>query len=214
MIKMRQLLLIHSRISMQLNRNHISIPRSERVPFVYIAPNEYRTLGNDFDFRTWKSYGQWNYSLIENRDNLPGNIRDQLLERIKDKKTKLEKIKEIYRFVQQNTRYVNTNIGIGGWQPVDAGTVAIKGYGDCKGLVNYTKALMSLAGITSYYTVTNADQEIQDIFPRFSFQSVQSYNSVCSFGAGYNLARVHKPVDALWIHGNIICRPSCIDNYS
>ncbi len=144
-----------------------SIPRSERVPFVYIAPNEYRTLGNDFDFRTWKSYGQWNYSLIENRDNLPGNIRDQLLERIKDKKTKLEKIKEIYRFVQQNTRYVNTNIGIGGWQPVDAGTVAIKGYGDCKGLVNYTKALMSLAGITSYYTVTNADQEIQDIFPDF-----------------------------------------------
>ena len=144
-----------------------SIPIKERVPAVYIAPNDYRALGEDFDFRTWKSYGMWIYNLNRDRDILPENTRKQLMDVLKDKQTKLEKIKETYHFVQQNTRYLNTNIGIGGWQTIEASTIAEKGYGDCKGLVNYTRALMSAAGITSYYALVGEGGEAQDVFVDF-----------------------------------------------
>ena len=144
-----------------------SIPFQERVPTVHIAPNDYRTQGENFDFRTWKSFGLWVYHLIEGRDIIPEKIKNQVLERIKDKQSKLDKIREIYKYVQQNTRFVSVEIGIGGWQPMEASRVAETGYGDCKGLVNYTKALLSVAGINSYYTLVNAGAESNDILSDF-----------------------------------------------
>ena len=113
-----------------------SIPLEERVPIVYIAPNDYRILGEDFDFRTWKSFGLWAYSLKKERDILPDKTHKQLMNLLKDKSGNIDKIRTIYSFVQENTRYLAVLLGIGGWQPEEARTVAEKGYGDCKGLVN------------------------------------------------------------------------------
>jgi hypothetical protein len=144
-----------------------SIPLAERVPLINIAPNIYRTLKEDFDFRSWKSIGLWDYSINKDHDILPAKTRQELLDRIKEEKDYLSKIRAIYRFVQETTRYVCISMGIGGMQTVEAGLVAEKGYGDCKGLVNYTKALLSAAGITSYATLVNAGENEPDILPGF-----------------------------------------------
>jgi hypothetical protein len=157
----------HLRNAAAINKEIFSIPLGDKIPAVYIAPNEYRTLGENFDLRTWGSLGLWRYSLIKDRDVIPERTKKQLLDRLQGKQNKLEKVREIYKFVQESTRYLNVNIGIGGLQPEEASTVAKTGYGDCKGLVNYTKALMSVAGITSYYTLVNAGAEANDIFPDF-----------------------------------------------
>ena len=145
------------------------------VPVVYMAPNDYKTLDYSADFRTWKSFGFWNSEMNKGREYLPDEVRKKINDLVKDKPEKIEKIKAIYRYVQQNTRYVNVALGIGGWQPVEAQTVAEKGYGDCKGLVNFTKALLSSVGIPSYYTLVKAGKNSPDIqldFPSLQFNHI------------------------------------------
>jgi hypothetical protein len=153
----------------------VSIPLEERVPVVHIAPVTYRMVGMDFDFRSWKSIGLWVYTLNKDRDILPEKTRQQLSALIKDKKDDLSKMKAIYRFVQETTRYVCVILGIGGMQTAEAKEVAEKDYGDCKGLVNYTQALLKEAGITSYATLVKAGRNEQDIitgFPSDQFDHV------------------------------------------
>ncbi|MDP4989490.1 MAG: DUF3857 domain-containing protein, partial [Polaribacter sp.] len=69
--------------------------------------------------------------------------------------------------MQQKTRYISVQIGIGGWEPIAANLVDDVGYGDCKGLTNYTKALLDVADVTAYYTVVYADDRI-DVDKDFS----------------------------------------------
>jgi len=78
--------------------------------------------------------------------------------------------------MQNKTRYVSVQVGIGGWQPFDAETVDRLGYGDCKALSNYTKALLSVVGIKSYYAIINAG-EYPDIFYT-DFPSNQSNHAI------------------------------------
>jgi len=65
--------------------------------------------------------------------------------------------------MQSKTRYVNVSLGIGGWKPFDASVVDKYGYGDCKALSNYTKALLKEVGINAIYTVVHAGDGVDDI---------------------------------------------------
>lgn len=61
--------------------------------------------------------------------------------------------------MQDKTRYISIQIGIGGWKPMHAKEVDALGYGDCKALTNYTSSLLQTVGIKSYYTVIWADEK-------------------------------------------------------
>ena len=44
-------------------------------------------------------------------------------------------------------------VGVGGWEPMEVADVENYGYGDCKALSNFTRALLKAYDIESYYTV-------------------------------------------------------------
>lgn len=122
-------------------------------PHIWFAPNKFNYDNVDGDLSSWENYGKWAYSLLKDRNNISGNTVSKIKNLIKDAKTDKDKIKIIYKYLQDNSRYVSIQLGIGGFQPFPASKVDEVGYGDCKALSNYMCSLLKIANIESYYTI-------------------------------------------------------------
>jgi len=59
----------------------------------------------------------------------------------------IEKVKTIYNWVHRNIRYIAFEDGIAGFKPAKASEVLNKKYGDCKGMANLLKALLTPLGL-------------------------------------------------------------------
>jgi transglutaminase-like putative cysteine protease len=140
---------------------------SERSSSVYLMPSvlEYDKFIGTSD--TWRNYGAWTGMLYSGRDKLPDEAVQKIMALIMNKPDTLERIKILYRYLQENTMYVAIKMGLGGYQPFDAETVYRTGYGDCKALSNYMEAILRLAGIRSYPALVSSGRYINQIFNDF-----------------------------------------------
>ncbi|WP_223269210.1 MULTISPECIES: DUF3857 domain-containing protein [unclassified Polaribacter] len=124
------------------------------LPKVKVALNTFYLKGVYGEATNWQEFGQWMHTaLIEGRDIINEATKTKIVDLVKDAKSPIEKAKIVYQFMQNKTRYISVQVGIGGWEPITANQVDKVGYGDCKGLTNYTKALLEVVGVTSYYTL-------------------------------------------------------------
>jgi len=116
--------------------------------------------GNFAQVDNWKDLGLWvNNQLLTGRNELPEETKIKAKQLVSGISDDLEKARIIYKYVQENTRYVSIQIGIGGLRPISAIDVDQVKYGDCKGLSNYTKALLESVGVTAFYTVIEAGND-------------------------------------------------------
>lgn len=132
------------------------------LPFVKIVPVRF-TYGIPGSTDDWQTFGEWQYNLNQGLDGLPSAEKEKisgLTNQIKDKK---EVIRVLYHYLQDNTRYVNVSLGIGGLKPYPAEYVSVNKYGDCKALTNYMKAMLHFVGIESYYSIVNAGWQPREI---------------------------------------------------
>jgi hypothetical protein len=151
-----------------------SVPIEMRMPVLYTAPVDFAIDKYKGDMTSWKNFGTWTNSLIIDRDSLDAETVKKVRSMVSGIIDPKEKVRKIYEYMQAGTRYVAVYIGIGGWQPIPASEVAKKGYGECKALSNYMKALLKAAGIESYYTLVRAgtNQDIIAEFPSQQFNHV------------------------------------------
>ena len=141
---------------------------SDIVPSVWVALNDFSLEGIEGSAIDWKSFGKWQYdNLLLGRSKLSDTTIKQIEELVSNAKTNREKAKLIYEYVQKKTRYISVQLGIGGWMPFLAEDVDRLGYGDCKALTNYTKALLDSQNITSYYTIVYGDRDKRNIDAEF-----------------------------------------------
>ena len=147
----------------------------ELIPQIIAAPSKFEYEGYEGDMTSWKSYGQWNALLNQQRDDLPEATRLKVKELTKGLTTNEQKAKAIYEYLQSKTRYVSIQLGIGGLQPFPASLVDQTGYGDCKALSNYTIAMLKEAGVNGYYSIIQAGRgegQIRTEFPSHQFNHV------------------------------------------
>lgn len=131
-----------------------SLPFQDLVPGVLVAPNSFYYEGFSGDATSWNELGKWfDTNLVAGRDQLPRNTVAEITSLVAGVEDPIEKAKIVYDYVQRNTRYISVQVGIGGYQTITAAEVDRVKYGDCKGLTNYTKALLEAVGVTSYYTL-------------------------------------------------------------
>jgi hypothetical protein len=131
----------------------------ELTPTVLVAPSKFVLQGYEGDMNSWESFGKFRLQLNQGRDVLPEKIQQEAKQIAEGYSTPRQKAIALYKYLQQSTRYISVQLGIGGWQPFDAKYVAEKKYGDCKALSNYMTALLKTVGIPSYYAVIKAGSE-------------------------------------------------------
>lgn len=151
---------------------------SEYTPSVFISPNEFKYDDNIGDMKSWKNFGLWVYNLNKNRDDLPEEFQQKIKKMVESVQNDIEKVNILYKYMQNNTRYVSEQIGIGGYQTFEAERVHRLGYGDCKALTNYMKAMLKTIGIKSFYTLIYAGNDapgIIDEFPSNQFNHVMLF---------------------------------------
>lgn len=145
-------------------REFMSPAFNKVMPIVKIAPEKFRLINVDGNARNWNDFGKWNYEkLLKNRNIIPASTAEEINTLVKGIKEPIEKAKLIYQYVQDKTRYISVQIGVGGWQPILASKVDEVSYGDCKALTNYTKALLESQGIESYYALVVRDYDLESI---------------------------------------------------
>lgn len=136
--------------AIQLEPGGLSL--AQVVPRIVAAPGKFEYEGYEGDMSTWESYARWQRSLNKGRDVLPDELRTKIHELVKGQSTTEDKVRVLYDYLQNSTRYVNITLGIGGLQPFEASVVTKNGYGDCKALSNYMIAMLKEVGIQGYYT--------------------------------------------------------------
>lgn len=141
------------------------------VPKVQFSPEKFTLEGRQGDMTDWNSFGKWYYSqLISPVSELTPEIKAEVAA-LNLTGTTSEKVKTLYQYMQDKTRYVLIAMGIGGWQPMPASEVSKKGYGDCKALTNYMRTLLSAANIPSYFSVIYDGESVEKFdkdFPTLS----------------------------------------------
>lgn len=144
----------------------------ELTTMVSIAPTAFEMQGYSGNMSSWKEFGKFLFELKKGRDVLPTPIKQKVQQLVGGVTDDKQKVKLLYEYMQQNTRYISIQLGIGGWQPFDAAYVATKGYGDCKALSNYMYSLLKEANIPSKYALIKAgprDYYLAEDFPSNQF---------------------------------------------
>ena len=170
-----------------LKQEPYSRPLREKLPLARFAPTNFEYYGTKGSLNSWADYGKWEYSLIQDRDQLTDAERQELHQLTDGLKTDREKVEAIYKRLEKSTRYVAILLGIGGQQPAPASDVSKSGFGDCKGLSNYMRAMLKEIGIPSNYTtISTINRRLQK-----DYASVGQLNHV--------ILQVPLQNDTLWL---------------
>ena len=172
----------------------LSPPLSTLLPAVHLAPTTFEVQGYAGTMDTWQTMGLWSYKLGEGRDVLPPALTAKMAQLIVAAPDPRERARKVYEFLQSSTRYISVQLGLGGWQTAPASSVATGGYGDCKALSNYTRALLKAAGLPAYVALVMAGPNEPDVradFPSRQFNHVILCMPLAGHGA--------TPADTVWL---------------
>ncbi len=149
-----------------IKKENFAPPRSDFFPTVKVIPETffYEKEGNSSN---WKTLGRWASDINEGLNDLPESEKELILNLTKDCSNTKEKIRILYHYLQDQTRYINVSIETGGLKPYPASYVAQNKYGDCKALSNYFKAALEVIGVKSYYTKIRAGASIETMDTSF-----------------------------------------------
>lgn len=141
---------------------------SDYFPYILTAPNKFTLENYEGNFSSWKDFGLFYHHLNENRLDLPDATTTAVRNLAANATTTAEKVQLIYNYMQDKTRYISIQLGIGGWQCFAADEVDKNGYGDCKALSNYTKALLNAVGIKAHSALIYGGQDNRPVFADFA----------------------------------------------
>ena len=146
-------------------------------PYVIFGIEKFHLEGVDATVASWEDFGDWYYNnLLTGTDELSPETINKIKGVVGTETDPVKKAKLVYEYMQSKTRYISIQLGIGGWKPMLAKDVDRLGYGDCKALSNYTRALLKAVGVESYCVVIYGDSGKRDL--REDFVSMQGNHMI------------------------------------
>lgn len=139
-------------------------------PMAFFTPVQYTYEGRSGKYENWEGYGTWIYDqFLSPQAGLDlQSVSADLSHAITPDDSDHEKIKKLYDYVQENTRYISIALDEGGLNPLSPQKVHEVKYGDCKALSFYMKSLLELYHISSDYAEVHADSDHKiDLMPDY-----------------------------------------------
>ncbi|MEQ9308472.1 MAG: DUF3857 domain-containing protein [Balneolaceae bacterium] len=162
-------------MKLPVKREGYGPPSSDLLPHILIAPGSFEMDNSRGNASTWKNFGLWYYELGKNTRELPLAAKEEIDALISGVNSEEEKVEILFNYLQEKSRYVSIQLGIGGWKPYSADYVFNNSYGDCKALTNYMQAVLEYVGIKAESVlikngVNEASMEVD--FPNNQFNHV------------------------------------------
>ena len=162
-------------------------PLRRQRPAIYFIPSGFEMGGYECDLSSWQTFGKHNWTMNQGRDQLPPELIERLHQLTNTCQSDRSRVRMVRQLLGETTRYVNIELGIGGFQTRTAQEVYRTGFGDCKALTNYFCAMLHALGLPAVYTLISTEHE--RLFA--DFPSLQQLNHV--------IAQVPLPGDTLWV---------------
>lgn len=162
-------------------------PENRLQMALYFAPSNFSLDKYFGSFESWEKFGRWYLQLSEGRQELSSEAKNRVRKLVDEVPTPLEKIQKLYSYLQDDTRYVALELGVGGWQPYSADWVFQNKYGDCKDLSNFMIAMLNEVGITAYpVLIRTRDRGV--VFPEYPYKYFN-----------HSIAAVPMEEDTVWL---------------
>ncbi|MGA7849504.1 MAG: DUF3857 and transglutaminase domain-containing protein [Terriglobales bacterium] len=107
------------------------------------------------ELASWEGMGSWYGNLVSTQMTASEPIKQEVNALGAGKTTTLAKMQAIASFLQHDIRYVEIQLGIGGWQPHAAPDVFSNRYGDCKDKATLMRTMLHGIGVDSYHVLIN-----------------------------------------------------------
>jgi transglutaminase-like putative cysteine protease len=105
---------------------------------------------------SWQDVAGWYWKLAQGRMTPDTHIKTLVAELTRGKTSPEEKARAIFYHVEEKTRYVALEYGIGGYQPRPASDVFRNQFGDCKDMTTLLVAMLREAGIAAHPVLLRA----------------------------------------------------------
>jgi hypothetical protein len=98
-------------------------------------------------YKSWDDMGRWYWGLVKDQFTADDEVRRRAQEITKDAKSEADKVRAVYDFVVQKTRYVALEFGIHGFKPYRCAQIFARGFGDCKDKATLIVTMLKELGI-------------------------------------------------------------------
>ncbi len=110
--------------------------RTEVLPYLHVST-----------FESWNDVGRWWWGLIHDQLYADAHLRTVVQGLVDGVTDVRERVRRIYRWVIDNTRYVGLEFGIHGFLPYRVPQIVQRGFGDCKDKASLIYTMLTEAGI-------------------------------------------------------------------
>jgi tetratricopeptide (TPR) repeat protein len=111
-------------------------PWTEVLPHVHVST-----------YASWDAMGKWYWGLIKDQLVPDDEVRQRAQELTKGLTDEKAKVRAIYDYVSQKTRYVALEFGIHGFKPYRCAQIFARGFGDCKDKATLIVTMLGALGI-------------------------------------------------------------------
>jgi tetratricopeptide (TPR) repeat protein len=124
----------------------VNVPATEAEE---LQPPWAEVLGhvNVSTYRTWEDMGHWYWGLVRDQFVPDDEVRRRAEALTVGLKDDASKVRAVYDYVVQNTRYVALEFGIHGYKPYRCAQIFARGFGDCKDKATLIVTMLGALGI-------------------------------------------------------------------
>jgi transglutaminase-like putative cysteine protease len=119
-------------------------PEASAPPFGEIAGHVHVST-----YKSWDEMASWYWGLVKDQFVADDEVKRRVAEATKGKTDVRDKVRAIYDYVVQKTRYVALEFGIHGFKPYSCSQIFARGFGDCKDKATLIVTMLKELGISA-----------------------------------------------------------------